>query len=501
MTHSTAHKNSSQNCAISTAIVTRDLAALRKIAVSPGGFRSRKARIQSWHVLLGLDRPDSSLAANDSVDGSPAKTCNKKILPHVHPSYTDTKTDLVNAVSLDTQRQVALDTARSFVQFTTTAKPIKQQPLDESIPRSSLDSANDGQVIAPTQTKSISYWSRATVDRNRAAIKDVILRVLQEYPCLNYYQGYHDIASVIHMLYKSRPQSSKVLSRMTILHLLDFMEPTMTTSTTYTFLIHLLLKKIDHDLYIALKPCGDVGTTRQRSNSSSHIVGMYALSWIITAFTHDLDRVDAALRVMDGLVAYGTCFLVYIAAAFLHFGRNDIIGKFGSNHHHYDMHQADDDEVMPRLHTYLTSGVVNSEMVDHVLVDAGKMLKATPIADLIHQHKQSSSIETLTHLHDACGFRFDQHMQMYLTDKQHSDLHLQAIFCDVCAIEEFKARCKRLAVMARRKKQWSATRRWVMRRRYPIGMTVASILVVAMAVVIQYWKPSILPRLHLRWLW
>ncbi|KAJ1345054.1 hypothetical protein BSLG_000569 [Batrachochytrium salamandrivorans] len=463
---------------VDDSIASLDLESLRRLAVSPGGFRTRLLRIKAWHTLLGLDKTAAS-----SLPASPL------LLPSSLPSANKCGC-LLHHSDREIAHQVDVDTARSFIQFTGSIVTEKKAVHLSS----AFTPPSSTSTVSLPRTLAVVARKEAMV-KHRAAIKDIILRVLSRFSNLNYYQGYHDIASVIYSLYNSRTKTFKILSRVTTLHLLDFMEPGMATSTTYTYLIHLLLERSDPDLYSALKPCGDVKLVGKPTGGTA-VVGMYALSWIITAFSHDLDRIDAALRVMDGLVSYGACFLVYIAAAFLRLGRQEIIGKFGArkrptpNSSTNDMTASfgfdDDDDVMPMLHAYLSSGVVNSKMVDLALVDAGQMLDRMPISELIALHTRARSGTLKPSLHDACGTRFDIQVRSRTgVGQSRSTQCIGNVFCDSCTLDAFRIRCERLDALSRKQEKQLKWSRWL-RKHHPLIVAVSVVVVAAVAVGVGY---------------
>ncbi|ORY26234.1 rab-GTPase-TBC domain-domain-containing protein [Naematelia encephala] len=151
---------------VQIAIKHEDVESLRKFSALPGGFGSEDMRRKAWRVLLntrsyfpedeqpqaGPSTPPRSATEEEETDSSSAKEDDEEEEegnePFRHPD----------------EGQVLLDTRRSFVSY----------------------------------PKGLPKESKAAM---QADLQDLIVGVLRKYPKLNYFQGYHDIMSVLYLTF------------------------------------------------------------------------------------------------------------------------------------------------------------------------------------------------------------------------------------------------------------------------------------------------------------
>ncbi|KAM7196410.1 GTPase-activating protein gyp10 [Naviculisporaceae sp. PSN 640] len=161
---------------------SRDLAKLRDIAESPGGFMTDTLRQSAWPVLLGV--PPSA------ENGTSADSNSWKNLP-----------------SHRQEHQVQLDVDRAFVHYP-------------------------------------EHKSEAERNQQKTELSDLILEVLRRHPYLHYFQGYHDICQVF-LLVLPQKALYPAVSRLSALRIRDFHLPTISASTTMLFLIPDILRAAD----------------------------------------------------------------------------------------------------------------------------------------------------------------------------------------------------------------------------------------------------------------
>nr|XP_008100945.1 PREDICTED: TBC1 domain family member 20 [Anolis carolinensis] len=131
-------------------------------------------------------------------------------------------------------------------------------------------------------------------------LTDAMLHVLRSHPELHYYQGYHDIAVTL-LLVAGQRMAMALLERLSLLHLRDFMDPTMdSTKHILNYLMPILQRERPH-LHDFMHRA-DVGT-------------IFALSWLITWYGHVLADVHHTLRLYDFFLASHPLMAVYFAAA------------------------------------------------------------------------------------------------------------------------------------------------------------------------------------------
>ncbi|KAK4100822.1 hypothetical protein N658DRAFT_567180 [Parathielavia hyrcaniae] len=227
----------------------RDLDALRAIAQSPGGFLTDSVRQQAWPILLGLP---PSLDGKSEPDG--AVSSSWESLPR-HPD----------------EDQVQLDVNRAFIYY------------------------------PPNQTPS-------QLAHQKSLLSTLIVSLLRRHPYLCYFQGYHDIAQVL-LLVLPPDLRLAALTRLSHLHIRDFMLPSLSPAIAQLRLIPELLSLADPALWRHL----------------SLTQPFFALSGTLTMYAHDVTSQCDIARLFDVLLARDPAFTVYLFAAMVLSRRADLL--------------------------------------------------------------------------------------------------------------------------------------------------------------------------------
>ncbi|CAF0781413.1 unnamed protein product [Didymodactylos carnosus] len=139
---------------------------------------------------------------------------------------------------------------------------------------------------------------------------DVIIKLLLKHDKLNYYQGYHDICLTF-LLVLGEENCLPLIDTITDTHLTVFMEPTMDQTIELLYYLMPLVNAIN----------SEVAEHIQRSN-----VGvMFAVGWIITWFTHVLDKLETVFRLYDLFVASHKLMPIYVAAEIINLKSDRIL--------------------------------------------------------------------------------------------------------------------------------------------------------------------------------
>ncbi|KAK9389203.1 rab-GTPase-TBC domain-containing protein [Lipomyces mesembrius] len=116
----------------------------------------------------------------------------------------------------------------------------------------------------------------------KGELLDVIIQVLRQHPKLSYFQGYHDIAQVIYMVFGKR-KAVPVLEHLSLYRLRDFMMPTLQPALDHLNLIPPLLDQIDKPL----------------SRHLRYTKPFYALAAVLTLFAHDIQSYSEIALMFD----------------------------------------------------------------------------------------------------------------------------------------------------------------------------------------------------------
>ncbi|XP_002164352.1 TBC1 domain family member 20 isoform X1 [Hydra vulgaris] len=126
----------------------------------------------------------------------------------------------------------------------------------------------------------------------------VIMRVLCRNPHLHYFQGYHDIAVTL-LRVLGEELASELLNVLSNTYLRDFMDKDMKRTNNLLSFFYPILSKVDKELEEFLTR-SEVGT-------------IFALSWLITWFGHDVNKIEVIVRICDIFLAGHPILPIYFA--------------------------------------------------------------------------------------------------------------------------------------------------------------------------------------------
>ncbi|KAI0298637.1 rab-GTPase-TBC domain-containing protein [Multifurca ochricompacta] len=252
---------------------TLDWDALRLQSLAPGGFRS--ARTLLWPSLLHVDvnPTQPSLSTEDQTEPDPHRD----------------------------ERQIRLDTDRSFVLY-----PVDDGPEDVRLAR-------------------------------QAELNHLIVQTFRRHPGLNYFQGFHDIATVLQLTLPPKI-ALPALEKISLHRLRDSMGRTLEPLTSLMLILQRLLRLVDLPYAMLLE---DV-LTREGQHIGMHPSPMQ-LPHLLTLFAHATPSLPLIQHIFDYLLVRPPLAIVYLVAA-VTLLRKDLVLKLGEG--------GDGDEGM--IHSVLT---------------------------------------------------------------------------------------------------------------------------------------------------
>lgn len=249
------------------------------------------------------------------------------------------------------------------------------------------------------------------IDNLKIKLSHLIIKLLRKYPSLNYYQGFHDIASIILLVcyipndklddfnsnevenledqqededdgYKIDEELAfRMLEYLAIFHLRDYMLTDINLSIDHLKLIPMILEIVDDQLFELIK---------QTSNSFIHSEGLHydyrfyqGLSCILTIYSHDLTNINQILTLWDFSLSYNSVLInMYIYVASLIIFKDRIWEKLGLEDDECEFDHVDQDLV----HTVVSPTNLFEELTDSNLVKilnkAQELLQDYPIENL-----------------------------------------------------------------------------------------------------------------------
>ncbi|KAG8918652.1 hypothetical protein FRC01_001740 [Tulasnella sp. 417] len=265
------------------AIARNDWDQLRTLSLQPGGF-GVEGRKEAWPYLL---HATAAAGSSSNQSGSPEpeedptsqENTNSATLSLDLPSNNSTEdgaeaSDSKEAPHPD-ERQVGLDTDRSFVLY----------PTDDGLRKS-------------TRKLQLHY---------------LIVAILRKRRKLSYFQGFHDVISVLYLtlhdsqenLQLDSTQPSKLLlscgEKISLHRLRDSMGSGLEPLVGYLRLLQRLFRAADPALADVIEQ-----TSPQP---------YFALSNLLTLFSHDVPTLPLIQRIFDYLLCRPPIYVIYLAAA------------------------------------------------------------------------------------------------------------------------------------------------------------------------------------------
>lgn len=198
--------------------------------------------------------------------------------------------------------QVQLDVNRSFIYYPNGMYPTfapLQQKGDESY---CLD------IISFDLTAHTTDKSEAQLDKCKSELSALIVEVLRRHPYLCYFQGFHDICQVF-LLVLQPAWRARVVARLSVLRIRDFMLPSLSPTTSQLRLLPDLLAKADVQL---------------RKHIAT-IEPFYALAGTLTMYAHNIEAYRDIARLFDVFIAREPVFTIYVFAQIVMDRREEIL--------------------------------------------------------------------------------------------------------------------------------------------------------------------------------
>ncbi|KAG2156876.1 rab-GTPase-TBC domain-containing protein [Suillus bovinus] len=257
--------------------------ALRAQSLRPGGFGEDRTRV--WPALLGVRVPSEP------------------------PPYAEVSPELfTNNIPHPDERQVRLDTDRSFVIY----------PADD----------NDE--------------SRRTV--LQTSLNSLIVSILRKRRKLHYFQGYHDIVTVVFLTLPPELQLPCV-EKLSLHRLRDSMGPTLEPVLGLLRIARNLLRIIDPKYAMLLESIAPLP--------------FHALSNLLTLFSHEVPTLPLIQHVWDFLLCREPLAVVWLAVAVILVRKPDVL----------QLAVEDEDGMIHSVLNALPSLSDDSETANHVLSD------------------------------------------------------------------------------------------------------------------------------------
>lgn len=247
---------------------------------------------------------------------------------------------------------------------------------------------DEGQVALDVKRSFVMYdvHDRA---RRRAQLHAVICGTLRKYPALHYYQGFHDLASVVLLTLcgddgegvwpddRAATTAQRAVDRVALHVVRDAMAANLEPVLGQLKIVRNILRAADLPYALAL----------ERAFMPSQMV--VALSWILTLLTHEIAEVHSAQCILDHVFAHGPASILYMSAVLLLRHKEAVVDAA-----HGEVEAMD----MAQLHHMLAKvPPLDTDAARHeVLAAAGALQRAYPLAcPAVHAPKILASCSVL----------------------------------------------------------------------------------------------------------
>ncbi|KAI8889265.1 RabGAP/TBC [Backusella circina FSU 941] len=138
----------------------------------------------------------------------------------------------------------------------------------------------------------------------------MIVEILWRNPTLKYYQGFHDICTCF-LLVLGKKAAIPAAENVALFFIRDAMLESFDPVSKQLRLMSSIVEYEDPELTVFLE--------------SSNVMPYYALSWILTWFSHDFEQYETVVRLFDVFISSEPIMLIYIASAITLLRRNEIL--------------------------------------------------------------------------------------------------------------------------------------------------------------------------------
>lgn len=224
------------------------------------------------------------------------------------------------------------------------------------------------------------------IESLRIRLNKIILRVLNTIPGINYYQGYHDVASIVILIFDDDDEAFNFLYVLTLRYLRDHMMTSIQPTMIQLDIIPELLSHFDYEFYLLIK----------------QIKPVYALSSIISLFTHDITNFDDIKLIWDILFAHDDPQLIlYIFIALLLYYKDDIFTYLN------EMSDSSIDSVGTRYDINIIHVVLNNFIRTHLSVNSlDSKLEVINVLKLASNLKKKVPLTKLKNYKNISKFSF-----------------------------------------------------------------------------------------------
>jgi len=209
-------------------------------------------------------------------------------------------------------------------------------------------------------------WPDALLQRRRQSLSNIIMAILSRNKQLHYFQGLHDVVSVFLLVFQEDSLTFAV-SEHVCLHVFNVcLLKDFEVLKEAMHIIMIIIKIVDYQLYNRLV--------------SVSMEPFFAISWIITWFSHSVKDIGSIARIFDVMLCSPPYYSYYLAATYVLVNRDRIMDLELDN---------------ATIHQYLTALPSLQLPFEDVLLYADNLLKSLPINSVLRRRDINKELKEL----------------------------------------------------------------------------------------------------------
>ena len=146
-------------------------------------------------------------------------------------------------------------------------------------------------------------WKAHHRSVRRAQLARIIHTIFSLHSDLHYIQGYHDIVAVLLLTLDDEYVTYQAAEHLSLMHIRDSLHPTLDTVVSSLSLIFPLLRLQDESLW--------------RLVTDSGVQSFFTLSWVLTWFAHNVDRLAVVQHYFDFFLSQHPAMPIYVVVALI----------------------------------------------------------------------------------------------------------------------------------------------------------------------------------------
>ncbi len=146
----------------------------------------------------------------------------------------------------------------------------------------------------------MKFWKESHRERRREVLAEMMMAILSKNKHLHYYQGFHDLVTTVLTVVEDDPLAFAISEYISLNYVSDYMRENFELVSKFMQFLFVIIKSQDPELFEHLE--------------KARMEPFFAISWLITWFSHDVKDIEILARMFDALLASPPLFCFYLCA-------------------------------------------------------------------------------------------------------------------------------------------------------------------------------------------